>query len=61
MISFWVQSILTLLLLLFDIRLLPKEQEDMEVFTTDQMQLTATYSRFRTILLEFSSMSFCKI
>ena len=60
MISLWVHSLLPLLLLLFDVRLLPEEHDDMEVLTTDAMLLTATYSRFCTGLLEFSSMSLCK-
>ena len=61
MISLWVHSLLPLLLLLFDVRLLPEQHEDVEVFTTDTMLLSATYSRFCTRLLEFSSMSLCKI
>ena len=44
-----------------DIRLLPEEYEDVEVFTTDAILLTATCSWFCTILLEFSSMLLCKI
>ena len=44
-----------------DIRLLPEEYEDVEVFTTDAILLTATCSWFCAILLEFSSMFLCKI
>ena len=61
MISLWVHSLLPLLLFLFDIRLLPEEHEDVEVFTTDAILLTATCSWFCAILLEFSSMFLCKI
>ena len=61
MISLWVHSLLPLLLFLFDIRLLPEEYKDVEVFTTDAILLTATCSWFCTILLEFSSMFLCKI
>ena len=61
MISLWVYSLLPLLLFLFDIRLLPEEHKDVEVFTSDAILLTATCSWFCTILLEFSSMFLCKI
>ena len=61
MISLWVHSLLLLLLFLFDIRLLPEEQEDVVVFATDAILLTASCSWFCTILLEFSSMFLCKI
>ena len=44
-----------------DIRLLPEEYEDVEVFTTDAILLTSTCSWFCTILFEFSSMFLCKI
>ena len=44
----------------FDARLLPEQHEDVEVFTTDTMLLTATCSFFCTRLLGFSSMSLCK-
>ena len=44
-----------------DIRLLPEEYEDVEVFTTDAILLTATCSWFCTILLEFSLMFLCKV
>ena len=44
----------------FGARLLPEQHEDVEVFTTDTMLLTATCSCFCTRLLEFSSMSLCK-
>ena len=59
--SLWVHSLLPLLLFLFDIWLLPEEREDVEVFTTDAILVTATCSWFCTILLEFSSMFLCKI
>ena len=39
MISLWVHSLLPLLLFLFDIRLLPEEHKDVEVFTTDELLL----------------------
>ena len=61
MISFWVHSLLPLLLFLFNIRLLPEEHEDAEVFSTDAILLTANCSWFYTILLEFSSMFLCRI
>ena len=61
MISFWVHSLLPLLLLLFDIRLLPEQKEDVKVFITDAMLLTVTCSWLCTTLLEFCSMSLCKI
>ena len=61
MISLWVHSLLPLLLFLFDIRLLPEEYKDVEVFTTDAILLTATCSWFCTILVEFASMFLCKI
>ena len=61
MILLWVHSLLLLLLFLFDIRLLPEEQEDVVVFATDAILLTASCSWFCTILLEFSSMFLCKI
>ena len=61
MISSRVHSLLPLLLLLFDIRLLAEEHEDVEGFTTDAILLTATCFWFYTILLEFSSVFPCKI
>ena len=61
MISLLVHSLLPLLLFLFDIRLLPEQHEDVQVFTTDAMLLNATCSWFCTRLIEFSSMSLCKI
>ena len=61
MISLWVYSLLPLLLFLFDSQLLPKEHEDVEVFTTDTVLLTVTCSWFCTILLDFSSMFLCEI
>ena len=61
LISLWVHSVLPLLLSLFDIRHLQEEHEDVEGFATDTIQLTATCSWFCAILLEFSSMFFCKI
>ena len=45
----------------FDARLLPEQHEDVEVFTTGAMLLTATCSSFCRRLLEFSSMSLFKI
>ena len=60
MISLWIYSLLPMLLLLFDIWLLPEEHEDVEVFITDAMLLTVTCSWFCTRLLEFSLMSLCK-
>ena len=61
MISLWVYSLLPLLLFFFVIRLLPEQHEDVNVFTTGAILLTATCSWFCTILLEFSSMFLCKI
>ena len=61
MISLWVHSLLPLLLFLFDIQLLMGQHEDVEVSTTDAELLTATSSWLSTRLLEFSSMSLCKI
>ena len=61
MISSRVHSLLPLLLLLFDIRLLAEEHEDVEGFTTDSILLTATCFWSYTILLEFSSVFPCKI
>ena len=61
MISLWIHSLLPLLLFLFDIGLLPKEHEDVEVFTNKAILLTATCSWFCTILLKFSSVFLCKI
>ena len=45
----------------FDARLLPEQPEDVEVFITDAMLLTATCSCFCTRLLEFSSIPLCKV
>ena len=45
----------------FDVRLSPEQHEDVEVFTTEAMLLTATCCCFCTRLLEFSSMSLCKV
>ena len=56
MISLWIHSLLPLLLLLFNIGLLPEQHEDV-----DAMLLTVTCSWFCTILLEFSLMPLCKI
>ena len=61
MISFWVCLLLLLFLFLFGIRLLPEQHKDLEVFTTDTVQLAATCSWFYTRLLKFCSMSLCKI
>ena len=60
MISFCIHSLLPMLLLLFDIWLLPEQQEDGEAFITNEMLLTVTCSWFCTRLLEFSVMSLCK-
>ena len=60
MISLWIHSLMPLLLLLFDIWLLPEQHEDVEVFITDAMLLTVTCSWSCTRLLEFSLMSLCK-
>ena len=55
MILLRIHSLLPLMVLLFDIRLLPEQHEDVEAFTTDAMLvLTVTYSWFCTRLLEFS-------
>ena len=40
--SLWVHSLLPLVLLLFDIRLLPEEHKDVEGFTTDAILLATT-------------------
>ena len=61
MVSLWVHSLLPLLLFLFYIRLLPGQHEHGEVFTTNAVILTATCSWFCKIILEFFSMSLCKI
>ena len=60
-ISLWVHSLLPLLLFLFDIRLLPEEHKDVDVFTTDAVLQTATCSWSFTVSLEFPSMFLCKI
>ena len=64
-ISLWVHSLLPLLLLLFDIRLLPKQHEDVKVFTTDAVLRTATCFWLCTRLffgyVRFFLMSLCKI
>ena len=62
--SFWVHSLLLLLLILVNFRFLLEERKDVKGFTTDAVLLTATTatcSWFCTILLEFSSLSLCKI
>ena len=62
--SFWVHSLLLLLLILVNFRFLLEEHKDVKGFTTDAVLLTATTatcSWFCTILLEFSSLSLCKI
>ena len=61
MISLWVHSLLPLLLFLFDIRLSPEQQDEVEVFTTDAVLLTANSSEFCARLLESSSMSLYEI
>ena len=43
MISLRTHSLLPLLLFLLDIRLLPEQYEEVKVFTTDSMLLTATF------------------
>ena len=62
--SLWVHSLLLLLLILVNFRFLLEEHKDAKGFTTDAVLLTAitaTCSWLCTILLEFSSLSLCKI
>ena len=60
MISLRTHSLLPLLLFLLDIRLLPEQYEEVKVFTTDTMLLTATSLMYLCKIL-FSSSSNARI